>query len=65
MWDEPNHNWLRITRIIRSLLLLGLNDEAQALYDRLHAMYDSRRYPIGADTLQYWTEAVHGQVPGG
>src|SRR5205814_6608900 len=35
VWDYPNHNWLRITRILRSLRLLGLEAESQALYRRL------------------------------
>jgi Opioid growth factor receptor (OGFr) conserved region len=58
VWDYPNHNWLRITRILRSLSLLGLQPEAQALYRRLEAFYRSRRFPIPADTFRYWTEAV-------
>ena len=29
VWSFPNHNWLRITRILRSLRLLGLEAEAQ------------------------------------
>ncbi len=61
VWDSPNHNWLRITRILRSLRLLGLETEAQALYGRLEIFYRSRRFPISADTFRYWTEAVRGQ----
>lgn len=58
LWDAPNHNWLRITRILRSLRLLGLEAEAQALYRRLETFYRGRRFPIPADTFRYWTEAV-------
>ena len=61
VWDSPNHNWLRITRILRSLRLLGLETESEALYGRLEAFYRSRRFPIPADTFRYWTEAVQGQ----
>ena len=60
VWSVPNHNWLRITRILRSLTLLGLESEAQAFYDRLEAIYSSRRFPIGADTFQYWSQAAKG-----
>jgi Opioid growth factor receptor (OGFr) conserved region len=60
VWAVPNHNWLRITRVLRSLKVLGLEREAQALYDRLHALYSSRRFPITEDTIQFWTEAVEG-----
>ena len=60
VWAYPNHNWLRITRILRSLKLLGLEAEARALYERLETLYSSRRFPISADTFQFWTEAVQG-----
>jgi hypothetical protein len=58
VWSVPNHNWLRITRILRSLHLLGLEAQAEALYERLEAHYRSRRFPISADTFRYWTGAV-------
>src|SRR5438552_8228404 len=45
VWEYPNHNWLRITRILRSLTLLGLETQARALYDCLSEMYSSRKYP--------------------
>ncbi len=59
VWAYPNHNWLRITRILRSLCRLGLNSEAQSLFTRLEGLYSQRKFPITADTFQYWTEAVH------
>lgn len=58
VWDYPNHNWLRITRILRSLTLLGLEPQAQALYRRLETFYRSRRLPIPEDTFRYWSRAV-------
>ena len=58
VWAFPNHNWLRITRILRSLTLLGLPDEARAFYRRLEAFHRGRRFPIPAETFRYWTEAV-------
>ncbi len=63
VWAHPNHNWLRISRILRSLSLLGLADEARALYRRLEAFHASRRFPIGDDTFRYWTEAVAAGGP--
>ena len=59
VWEYPNHNWLRITRVIRCLCLLGLKPEAQAIFARLEAVYSARKYPITADTFGYWTDAVH------
>ena len=58
VWTSPNHNWLRITRILRSLTLLGLESEAQALYACLSSFYRSRRFPIPDSTFRYWTAAV-------
>jgi hypothetical protein len=60
VWSVMNHNWLRITRIISSLRILGREAKARALYDCLEAFYRSVRFPIPADTFQYWTEAVQG-----
>jgi hypothetical protein len=60
VWAFPNHNWLRITRILRGLRILGLRNEAEALYRRLEAFYDNKRFPIPSDTFRYWTEAVRG-----
>ena len=58
VWASPNHNWGRIIRILRSLTLLGMEPQAQALYERLNVIYTSRKFPIPADTFRYWTEAV-------
>src|SRR5262245_12275877 len=58
VWARPNHNWLRITRILRSLSLLGLRPEAEALYARLASFRGERRFPIREDTFRYWTAAA-------
>lgn len=58
VWEIFNHNWLRITRILRSLTLLGREVQAQALYDRLSEFYRTTKFPIPPDTFRYWTEAV-------
>lgn len=58
VWQGFNHNWLRITRVLRSLTLLGLADEAGAFFAWLRAAYEGRRYPIEASTFRYWSEAV-------
>ena len=58
VWAVPNHNWLRITRILRSLWLLGMMSEAIAFFEWLEALYASRRFPIGADTFECWRKAV-------
>jgi hypothetical protein len=60
VWDYANHNWLRITRILKSVRLLGLEAESLALYAWLTAAYKKRRFPIPGDTFQFWTEAAQG-----
>jgi hypothetical protein len=61
IWERFNHNFLRITRCLASLRLLGLQPEADAFYKRLQALYESRRFPIPENTFNFWTEAVTGQ----
>jgi hypothetical protein len=58
VWDDPNHNWLRITRILRSLSLLGLGAEARALYRRLEDFHAGGRFPIDGETFRYWSGAI-------
>jgi opioid growth factor receptor-like protein len=62
VWLRPhNHNHLRITRIINSLRLLGLEIEARAFFDCLAGLYDSQTSQvISADTFRYWQSAAEG-----
>jgi hypothetical protein len=58
-WLHPmNHNHLRLTRILRSTLLLGLEAESKALFDTLNAVY--REFPtrISARTHAFWIDAA-------
>ena len=54
VWNRPNHNWLRITRVLRSLNLLGLGDEAQAFL----ALLTTVRAGIAPTTWAYWERAA-------
>jgi hypothetical protein len=58
VWLAPNHNWLRITRILRSLCLLGCRTQAQALLAWLEKQYTRRMYPITSESFAYWQAAV-------
>jgi hypothetical protein len=60
VWAVPNHNWLRVTRILRSLTLLGQPEKARAFYGWLADLYRSGRAPIPANPFRYWTTAVEG-----
>ncbi len=58
-WLWPmNHNHLRLTRILRSTLLLGLGAESKALFHALNALY--REYPdrIPSRTHAFWSSAA-------
>ena len=54
VWFRQNHNWLRITRVLRSLNLLGLADEAQAFFILLATI----RAKIDPTTWRYWERAA-------
>ena len=59
-WLTPhNHNYLRITRILRSLTLLGNESLARAFLVRLERIYEQSVEVIGEDTLGYWRAAVN------
>jgi len=62
-WLMPsNHNHLRITRILKSLCLLGLEDQASALFRFLEVLYKmesaSPSPRISLETFGYWRSAV-------
>jgi hypothetical protein len=58
VWDRQNHNWLRITRVLRSLNLLGLPDEAQAFF----ALLTTIQARIDPTTWQYWERAARTEI---
>ncbi len=61
-WLTPyNHNHLRLTRMLRSLHLLGLEAESARLFAALRLIYEEesrggRR--ISAETFRYWQQAT-------
>jgi hypothetical protein len=57
IWIAPNHNWLRITRILGCLSLLGLETEVRALFARLEQFYRQARFPISERTYRFWRDA--------
>jgi len=57
-WLTPfNHNFLRLTRILRSLTLLGCKEYADALFRCLEEIYRENPAIIGEDTFRYWKTA--------
>ncbi|NMF58056.1 opioid growth factor receptor-related protein [Pseudanabaena yagii] len=58
-WLRPmNHNHLRITRILRSLSLLGLKAYAKAFLACLQELYRENPKAIDPKTMEFWTKAV-------
>jgi hypothetical protein len=54
-----NHNFLRLTRILKCLMLLELKEYALALYDALEDLYiNEAANVIGRRTFHYWQTAV-------
>lgn len=53
-----NHNHLRITRIIRSLRVLGLEEEARAFFVILKQTYYGTRGKICSRSFMYWSRAA-------
>lgn len=61
-WLNPgNHNYLRITRILKSLHILGLSYLAHALFTCLDEIYHKHSSEIGAETFSYWKAAANPQ----
>lgn len=56
---QSDHNHLRITRIIRSLRVLGLEEEVEAFFAALTDIY-TQQYPgrIGSNSMKFWTRAA-------
>jgi hypothetical protein len=52
IWMSLNHNWLRFTRILKSLTTLGLRDEAMAFFRFL----DNKLGNV--PSMDYWRKAV-------
>lgn len=57
-WGAGNHNHLRLTRIIASLSILGLEPEGQALQRCLERVRAENCTGISDDTARYWARAV-------
>jgi hypothetical protein len=60
VWLSPgNHNYLRLTRILTSLRVLGLPDHATALLSQLELIARTNRDVVGEETLTFWRRAGH------
>ncbi len=57
-WLNPgNHNYLRISRILKSLRLLGMEGYAELFFKALSRVYSENPEAIG-DSFSYWQKAA-------
>jgi len=59
VFASPNHNWLRITRVLLCLKTLGLDVEAEAFFACLTSLFENGE-GITAQTFAYWNDAARG-----
>jgi hypothetical protein len=59
----PDHNWLRITRVLTSLRILGLPKASRALYDGLLDLMRDGRARVTPETRRYWRDAAPPEGP--
>lgn len=57
--NHANHNYLRMTRILKSLRVAGLNDKSEYLFSILTIIYKSYKPVIGERTFDFWRRAAH------
>jgi hypothetical protein len=58
-WLSPgDHNYLRITRILTSLKLVGMEPWAAAFFEGLSQLYRQQSSLVGSDTFSYWQRAA-------
>lgn len=57
-WLRPHdHNHLRITRILKSVVLLSTRENAQDFYDRIMEQVRSAQ-PVTDESLRYWKQSL-------
>ncbi|KRW82300.1 hypothetical protein [Marinobacter sp. P4B1] len=57
-----NHNYQRVTRVIESLNLFGLEDAARAFYSELISAFRARQMAVPASDRDYWLPALYGNT---
>lgn len=65
--NEYDHNHLRITRVLKCLILMGLVNQAEALLEEINIIVNAARKASGDDSFmrkpqQFWFEAVYGEI---
>lgn len=64
IWLTPfNHNYKRLTRILKCLTLCGMRNYAKELFNALEKLYQDHEDIIGDKTFDYWKHAVEIELP--
>jgi hypothetical protein len=63
VWLYPNHNWLRITRVLASTRILGLEAASRAFFAFLTSLRDEGPSRISVETFRYWEAAADVELP--
>jgi hypothetical protein len=58
VWRHPNHNWLRVSRVLASTRILALEDESRAFFAFLKDLRDGGASGITPETFAYWETAA-------
>lgn len=59
VWLTPfNHNYKRLTRILKCLTLCSMENYAKELFDALKKLYQDNKDIIGDKTFDYWKQVV-------
>ncbi|WP_097005305.1 opioid growth factor receptor-related protein [Lacrimispora amygdalina] len=56
--NSGNHNYLRITRILKCLMIFEMMDEAMAFYRILLKLKEEYQEEIDDVSVEFWTEAI-------
>lgn len=61
-WNSyNNHNHYRMSRVLKSLLLLGMEEEYKDFSMRIHWIIDHpQQYRVSDDTARIWMEYING-----
>jgi hypothetical protein len=62
VFQYPDHNWLRITRVLTCTRLLGLESESQAFYSFLKEHKASGQSGITNESFRFWEQAAQGPL---
>ena len=61
VWKYPNHNWMRVTRILNSLKTLGLTEESEAFYDFLKVRFKDAT-GLAKQSFSCWKGVMEDEV---